>query len=150
MTQEEFLALCAEAPPPPILLYSMAIVAAAHREVSSTTFDALRNAVNSSLKAEDVLSNATMINVKALLILGMCSDAHGSFVPKALSALWVRLGTAIRMAQDLGLHRTEAVQIEIETRRRLWAACVISDRWYFFLPIAYRFGLLIYRPTGVV
>jgi hypothetical protein len=34
-------------------------------------------------------------------------------------------------AQDLGLHRAEAVKQNIEMRRRLWGACVISDRWYF-------------------
>jgi hypothetical protein len=33
------------------------------------------------------------------------------------------------MAQDLGLHRAEAVKSDVELRRRLWAACVISDRW---------------------
>ncbi len=34
-------------------------------------------------------------------------------------------------AQDLGLHRAEAVKQNIEMRRRLWGACLISDRWYF-------------------
>lgn len=33
-------------------------------------------------------------------------------------------------AQDLGLHRAESVSQNIELRRRLWAACVISDRWF--------------------
>jgi hypothetical protein len=32
-------------------------------------------------------------------------------------------------AQDLGLHRAEAVKQNIELRRRLWCMCVISDRW---------------------
>lgn len=34
------------------------------------------------------------------------------------------------MAQDLGLHRAEAVKTDIDMRRRVWGACVISDRWY--------------------
>jgi hypothetical protein len=37
------------------------------------------------------------------------------------------------MAQDLGLHRVEQgmgmSEEEKEMRRRVWAACVISDRW---------------------
>ena len=33
-------------------------------------------------------------------------------------------------AQDLGLHRAEAVKQNIEMRRRVWGACVISDRWW--------------------
>ena len=37
---------------------------------------------------------------------------------------------ALFQAQDLGLHRAEAVKQNIETRRRLWGACLISDRWY--------------------
>lgn len=35
-----------------------------------------------------------------------------------------------RQAQDLGLHRAEVVKQNIEMRRRLWGACLISDRWY--------------------
>jgi len=92
-------------------------------------FDAIRYAVNTVIKAEDVLSTASIVNVQSLLILCMVGDCHSQFVPTALSALWIRLGTAIRMAQDLGLHRAEAVKQNIEIRRRLWGACLISDRW---------------------
>ena len=30
----------------------------------------------------------------------------------------------------MGLHRAEVVKQNIEMRRRLWGACLISDRWY--------------------
>ncbi|KAJ7449949.1 fungal-specific transcription factor domain-containing protein, partial [Mycena latifolia] len=126
MTQAEFLANPA---PPPILLYSMCLVAAARREVPQAVFDSIRYAVNGVLKAEDVLSTPSMANVQALLILCMTGDCHSQFVPTALSAMWARLGTAIRMAQDLGLHRAELVKQDIELRRRVWGACLISDRW---------------------
>ncbi|KAJ6597033.1 fungal-specific transcription factor domain-containing protein [Mycena vulgaris] len=127
MTQAEFLATPA---PPPILLYAMCLVAAARREVPQAVFDSIRYAVNGVLKAEDVLSTPSMANVQALLILCMTGDCHSQFVPTALSAMWARLGTAIRMAQDLGLHRAELVkQNDIELRRRVWGACLISDRW---------------------
>jgi hypothetical protein len=145
ITQAEFLSTPS---PPPILLYSICLVAAARREVPQNVFDAIRYAVNTVIKAEDVLSTASIVNVQSLLILCMVGDCHSQFVPTALSALWIRLGTAIRMvsyyslpgniysrwaaqAQDLGLHRAEAVKQNIEMRRRLWGACLISDRWYF-------------------
>ncbi|KAH9952103.1 fungal-specific transcription factor domain-containing protein [Amylocystis lapponica] len=126
VTQAEFLD---SSPPPPVLLYSMCLVAAARREVPQGVFDSIRYAVNSLIKAEDVLSTASIVNVQALLILAMVGDSHSQFVPNALSAMWIRLGAAIRMAQDLGLHRAESVKQNIELRRRLWGICVISDRW---------------------
>lgn len=126
VSQEEFLA---NPSPSPILLYSMCLVAAARREVPQSVFDSIRYAVNGVIKAEDVLSTASIANVQALLILSMMGDSHSQFVPNALSALWIRLGTAIRMAQDLGLHRAESVKQSVELRRRLWGACVICDRW---------------------
>ncbi|KAG2187575.1 hypothetical protein INT44_005264 [Umbelopsis vinacea] len=49
------------------------------------------------------------------------------------SIQWYALGTAIRMAQELGLHRSSAhwkiPKSEIETRHRLFFACYILDRW---------------------
>ncbi|KAI9274627.1 fungal-specific transcription factor domain-containing protein [Phascolomyces articulosus] len=50
------------------------------------------------------------------------------------SMQWYMLGTAIRMAQDLGLHRSCShwkilPQAEIETRHRLFYACYVLDRW---------------------
>ncbi|KAG6852945.1 hypothetical protein C0991_007955 [Blastosporella zonata] len=126
ITKAEFLAT---PNPAPILLYSMCLVAAARRQVPQMVFDSIRYAVNNVIKSDDVLSTATIVNVQALLILCMSGDCHSQFVPNALSALWIRLGTAIRMAQDLGLHRAESVKQDIELRRRLWGACLISDRW---------------------
>ncbi|KAF9448024.1 hypothetical protein P691DRAFT_705734 [Macrolepiota fuliginosa MF-IS2] len=126
VTQVEFLS---NPNPPPILLYSMCLVAAARREIPSRIFDSIRFAVNNVIKADDVLSTPSIANVQALLILSMTGDSHSHFVPNALSALWVRLGTAIRMAQDLGLHRAESVNQNLELRRRLWGACLICDRW---------------------
>ncbi|KAI6036519.1 fungal-specific transcription factor domain-containing protein [Pisolithus microcarpus] len=126
ITQAELLA---NPSPPPVLIYSMCLVAAARREVSQSVFDSIRYIVNNVIKTEDVLSTASIANVQALLILSMVGDSHSQYVPNALSALWIRLGTAIRMAQDLGLHRAESVKQNIELRRRLWAACVVCDRW---------------------
>ncbi|KDR73617.1 hypothetical protein GALMADRAFT_269832 [Galerina marginata CBS 339.88] len=126
VTEAEFLAM---QNPPPVLVYSMCLVAAARREVPQKVFDSIRYAVNSIIKGEDVLSTPSIANVQALLILCMTGDCHSQFVPNALSALWIRLGSAIRMAQDLGLHRAESVKQNIDLRRRLWGACLICDRW---------------------
>lgn len=98
VTQAEFLAT---PNPPPILLYSMCLVAAARREVPQAIFDSIRYAVNNIIKADDVLSTPSIPNVQALLILCMTGDCHSQFVPNALSALWVRLGTAIRMVSTV-------------------------------------------------
>jgi hypothetical protein len=56
-----------------------------------------------------------------------------------MSQAWLFLGVAIRMAQDLGLHRSvdkfHAVAshlfptAEKEARNRVWWGCVIMDRW---------------------
>ena len=94
ITQAEFLS---NPSPPPILLYSMCLVAAAQREAPQSVFDSIRYAVNSVIKTEDVLSTASIANVQALLILSMVGDCHSQYVPNALSALWIRLGTAVRM-----------------------------------------------------
>lgn len=96
ITQAEFLAL-SNPSPPPMLLYSICLVASCKREVPQTVFDSLRVAVNDVIKSEDVLCTASIVNVQSLLILCQCADVHSQFVPSALSSLWIRLGTAIRM-----------------------------------------------------
>ena len=98
ITEAEFLAT---PNPPAILMYSMCLVAAARREVPQKTFDSIRFMVNSIVKDEDVLSTASFTNLQAILILCMTADCHSQFVPTALSALWVRLGAAIRMVSFL-------------------------------------------------
>ena len=71
--------------------------AATRREVPQKVFESIRYTVNSLIKAEDVLSTASIVNMQSLLILSMVGDCHSQYVPHALSALWVRLGCAIRM-----------------------------------------------------
>lgn len=97
VTEAEFLAT---PNPAPVLVYSMCLVAAARREVPQKVFDSIRFAVNSVIKGEDVLSTASIVNVQALLILCMTGDCHSQYVPNALSALWIRLGSAIRMVRS--------------------------------------------------
>ena len=98
--RDEFVA---SSPPPAVLLYSICMLAATRREVPQAVFDSIRYAVNAVIKAEDVLSTASIVNVQALLILSMSGDCHSHSIPNALSALWIRLGTAIRMVSFLPL-----------------------------------------------
>jgi len=105
ITQAEFLS---SPSPSPILLYSICLVAAARRDVPQSVFDSIRFAVSSVIKAEDVLSTASIANVQSLLILCMVGDCHSQYVPNALSALWVRMGTAIRMVCRYALEITSA------------------------------------------
>ncbi|KAG0351627.1 Transcriptional activator of fatty acid utilization, partial [Gamsiella multidivaricata] len=52
---------------------------------------------------------------------------------KSGGRVWVLLGMATRMAQDLGMHRNSArwhlPPLETEIRKRLWWAIYIMDRW---------------------
>ncbi|CUA68145.1 Pentatricopeptide repeat-containing protein At2g30100, chloroplastic [Rhizoctonia solani] len=127
ITRDEFVRSPA---PPPVLLYSMCVAAACSRRVERGVFEALRATLGTVMRNDDVLSVSSVANVQALLILSMNGDCHSVNVPNATSAAWLRAGAAIRMAQDLGMHRAEAVQTDLELRRRLWSACVIVDSWY--------------------
>lgn len=118
VTQTEFLS---NSNPPPVLLYSMCLVAAARREVPSKIFDSIRYAVNNVIKADDVLSTPSIANVQALLILSMTGDCHSQFVPNALSALWIRLGTAIRMVSLVATRWSQWRLINRLLRHRIWA-----------------------------
>jgi hypothetical protein len=127
VTKPEFLA---NPNPAPVLLYTICCVAATLRNTPPGTLEAMRSAVSTVIRAEDVMTTASLPNVQALLILGMNGDCHSGSTYTAMSAAWARSGLAIRMAQDLGLHRAEVMKQDVETRRRVWAACVVTDRWY--------------------
>ncbi|KAF9187858.1 hypothetical protein BGZ50_001714 [Haplosporangium sp. Z 11] len=52
---------------------------------------------------------------------------------KSGGRVWVMLGMAIRMAQDLGMHRNSTrwhlPPLDTEIRKRLWWTCYVMDRW---------------------
>ncbi|CAG8623311.1 3659_t:CDS:2, partial [Dentiscutata heterogama] len=77
----------------------------------------------------DEFDNATIPNIQALILLAGHQQGEKN------SSTWLYHGLAIRLAQDMGLHRDvskwnlhglDARQIEI--RKRVWWACVVSDR----------------------
>ena len=89
LSEAEFLSTPS---PPPVLLYAICCVAASRRGVQREVFDGLRAAVNQIIKAEDVLSNASVVNVQAMLILGMSGDAHATSIAGSMTAAWLRTG----------------------------------------------------------
>ncbi|KAG1303764.1 hypothetical protein G6F64_009792 [Rhizopus arrhizus] len=66
--------------------------------------------------------------IQALVLLCMIPNTHNVFHKN-----WVRAGMAVRMAQELGLHRTieklPVTKDTVEARKRLWYCVYVTDRW---------------------
>lgn len=132
VTKSEFLQLST---PPPLLFYAICGVAAMDRSVPREVLSAVRIGLNAIFRNVDILSVSSAITVKALLILSLHGDVHGSTNVQSGSRMWNRLGVGLRMAQDLGLHRDASGQDDVnsfahylEQKRRIWGACVTADR----------------------
>uniref|UniRef100_A0A1D1Y684 Nitrogen assimilation transcription factor nit-4 n=1 Tax=Anthurium amnicola TaxID=1678845 RepID=A0A1D1Y684_9ARAE len=76
---------------------------------------------------KDEYDKASISTIQALLLLSVQNHGHKD------SMSWVFVGLAIRLAQDMGLHRDSAKwnidERQGEVRRRVWWACVIVDRF---------------------
>lgn len=106
------------------------------RRVPKRVLNHCRRTLAGIFKAKDVLSETELSTVQAMVILSLQSDIHGKVISKSASALWNRLGAAIRMAQDLGLHRERNQDVtcledlrRLEMKRRVWGGLVVMDRW---------------------
>ena len=72
--------------------------------------------------------------VQALLLLGYREVGIG-----AMAEAWLYIGAAVRMAQDLGLHKNADkwsnvgkvgfTDAELQERRRIWYGCVVMDKY---------------------
>ncbi|KAI9480326.1 MAG: fungal-specific transcription factor domain-containing protein [Benjaminiella poitrasii] len=75
-------------------------------------------------------ARSRLCHVQAALLMALYLDMDDGDVE---SIQWCTVGSAIRMAQDLGLHRSCAKwnipRCEIETRHRVFYACYVMDRW---------------------
>lgn len=71
----------------------------------------------------------SMSTVQALLI----AQNHRASLDSRSTIVWLICGLDIRMAQDLGLNRSSEKWMlpksEIETRKRVWWAVYIADKW---------------------
>lgn len=97
VTRHEFLSL---ENPSPLLLYSICAVASTRRSIPRGVFSSLRTIINGIIRANDVLSDTSLVNVQSLLILALVGDLHVSVgAGGAVGAASVRLGVAIRMVR---------------------------------------------------
>ncbi|WVQ84259.1 hypothetical protein IAT38_006411 [Cryptococcus sp. DSM 104549] len=75
----------------------------------------------------------TLANAQVLVLLSMNQDLNSYEESTAVSMQWQRVGTGLRMALELALHRdvsSKAIPIaQIHRRWRVWAACVSVDKW---------------------
>lgn len=132
VTKSEFLHMSS---PPPLMLYAICGIAALSREVPKEVLSVIKITINGIFRNVDVLSNSNINNVKSLLIMSLHSDIHGTTAVQAGSRYWNRVGSAVRMAQDLGLHRDASKRDDVdddafflEQKRRIWGCCVTADR----------------------
>ncbi|CAG8591345.1 13302_t:CDS:2 [Acaulospora morrowiae] len=116
-----------------ILLYAMFAIAAkylddpavrANPEVPSTAGDEYFNRAKELLK--DEFDNATLTTIQALILLAGHQQGAKN------STMWLYIGLAIRLAQDMGLHRDSSKwnldERQSEIRKRIWWACFLGDR----------------------
>lgn len=87
-----------------------------------------------------VILDATYASSKPSTVQALLLMAYREVGIGAMAQAWIYLGMAIRMAQDLGLHRRadDWVRVglggrlfgewELSERRRIWSACVVMDK----------------------
>lgn len=119
--------------PTPLLFNSICAVSALSHHVAPSILRTIKTTIRSHLRDEDMLDNSTIPNIQALLIYAFSMELEKG---TAASKTWNILGLAIRMAQDLGLHRKlgsekkeQSEADHTELRRRVWGGCLIADRW---------------------
>ncbi|KAI9478233.1 MAG: caspase domain-containing protein [Benjaminiella poitrasii] len=119
----------------PILLYSICIHTCLLLPIDDPIFEHLdRTELFSTLvehttklvKKEYLIPRHATIQALVLL----CTYP---FCDKSLYKNWIRSGMAVRMAQELGLHRTveklPLTEEMLEARKRLWYCVYVTDRW---------------------
>ncbi|KZT57005.1 hypothetical protein CALCODRAFT_496655 [Calocera cornea HHB12733] len=131
LTKEEFIDQVETFPDERFLLYAVALASASRRGISQDQFESLRSTLNHIMRGQDTLSVSNVPNVQGLLIMQLCFDTHATYMTQPSTANYLRTGSAIRMAQDMGMHRAEsgAIKHYLNRRRRVWACALIVDRW---------------------
>jgi len=121
------------ASPTPLLFNALCGISALSHHVAPAILRTIKSTIRATMRDEDVLDNSTISNIQSLLVYAMSMELEKG---TAASKTWNLLGVAIRMAQDLGLHRkmgsegsAQSQSDHTELRRRVWGGCVIADRW---------------------
>lgn len=71
--------------------------------------------------------------MQAILVMAQSPELHGTNHAIAGSRVFMRSSAAVRMSQDIGLHRRPPANLstgERNRRTRVWMCCVFSDSWY--------------------
>jgi hypothetical protein len=112
----------------PLLLYTICGVAALAHEVPPAILRTVKQLIAHALKDDDTVNRSSLQTIQALLLYSYAFELERG---AAGSRTWFCLGLAVRMAQDIGLHREQAGNslYDLEQRRRIWAGCIIVDRW---------------------
>ncbi|WVF67399.1 hypothetical protein IAT40_002155 [Kwoniella sp. CBS 6097] len=116
----------------PLILASIVAVAALYREVPPEVYANVRQQLKVQL-GEQVGGGSTLPQIQAMLISGMSHELHGDTNMEGGSNCWLRIGSAIRQAQDIGLHRLDSrhwLPDMYADRVRAWLGCIVTDRWY--------------------
>jgi hypothetical protein len=113
---------------------SICAVSALHRDVPRGIAGEMRGRLHQLLAASSdaLLWTSNLGNLSALLISCMSAEVHGVTANMSGSLALLRAGLAIRMGQDLGLHRLSSRTLPAQTqsiRPVLWCATVFTDTW---------------------
>ncbi|WWC59397.1 uncharacterized protein I303_101952 [Kwoniella dejecticola CBS 10117] len=115
-----------------VTISAVCAVAALSRKTPTSVFLAAKDRLVNLLDQSDVLKVASVANIQALLIATSKAELLMNQRQSSGGSLsFQRCSSAIRMAQELGLHRTDIeFPVEIAVRRRsAWRSCLIADRW---------------------
>lgn len=109
-------------------LFSPSLESPSKATASLVYFDRARDHLNSNFNLLDTGDAGSLMLLQALLLIGQYLQAT-----EKPAACWNVVGLAIRVAQELGLHREYQICsrpscIEQEICRRLWHGCVLMDR----------------------
>lgn len=125
LTRTDFLAAASLSP---LLLYTMCGVAAMAHEVPQQVLRTIKQLIAHIMRDDEAMNRSSLQTIQGLLLYSYAFELERG---AAASRTWFCLGLAVRMAQDIGLHReTPATNLyDLEQRRRIWAGCIIVDRW---------------------
>ncbi|KAI8077365.1 fungal-specific transcription factor domain-containing protein [Gilbertella persicaria] len=124
-------------PPPPLLTYAICIYACVITPKNDSLFEEAdvnrQEFVDTLLEHASNLIRKEYLSPRFTIIQALVLLAENPSCDNALYRNWLRVGMAVRMAQDLGLHRTldklPLTEEMFEANKRLWYCVYITDRW---------------------
>ncbi|BGP02056.1 hypothetical protein NBRC10513v2_005704 [Rhodotorula toruloides] len=117
----------------PFAILSICAIAALSEKYPYEIFQNVRAHLATALEMFDPFSHSSLDNVQAILVMSQSPELHGSNHAIAGSRVFMRSSAAVRMSQDIGLHRRPPANLsmaERNRRMRVWMCCVFSDSWY--------------------